>query len=183
MRYTIINDKGNEIRLDFDFSQSWTTLDNAIADIANFDDWASADLDQDFRETYDIDGDTEKLSEWEIIWLDDSKQAWTVRRTSGGIDVQESGWVGEYREYFTREGYESMVEDGDDIDRALKVVKAEKLSGFSKYPSTMAGIWETMRKAFGDGLGEIVSDLNAVQLGNMLRLAKVAYSEGKEAGR
>ncbi len=183
MQYTIINDNGNEIRTSFDFSQTWTTLENALADIASFDDWANADLEQDFRDAYDVEGDAEKLMDWDIVWLDDGKHAWTVRRTPGGIDVQESGWVGEYREHFTREGYECMAEDGDDIERALKVAKAEGFSGFSKYPSTMAGIWATMRRAFGDELDQIVSDLDYRQLGNMLKLAKMAYSEGKEAGR
>lgn len=183
MNYTIIGKDGQEIRTDYDFAQEWGTLDDATSTIAEFADWASADLEEAFREAYDVEGDAEKLAEWDIVWLDDGKRAWTVRRTPDGIDVRESGWAGELREHFTREGYECMVEFGEDVGRALKVAKAEEFSGYAKYPSTMAGIWGTMRSAFGDELDRIVSDLDYRQLGSMLKLAKVAYSEGKEAGR
>lgn len=183
MNYTIIDKNGNHVGTSYDFAQEWDTLDNAVSTISEFGDWSNADLDDSFREAYDVEGDAEKLAEWELVWLDDGKNAWTVRRTPDGIDVQESGWAGEFREHFTREGYESMAEDGEDVERALKVAKAEEFSGFSKYPSTMAGIWGTMRNAFGDELDQIVTELDYRQLGNMLKLAKVAYSEGKEAGR
>lgn len=183
MNYTIIDKGGQEVRTSYDFGEEWRTLDDAAASIAEFADWANTDLEEAFREAYDVEGDVEKLAEWDTVWLDDGKNAWTARRTPDGVDVRESGWVGEFREHFTREGYECMAEGGEDIERALKVAKAEEFSGYAKYPSTMAGIWGTMRNVFGDDLDQIVSDLDFAQLGNMLKLAKVAYAEGKEAGR
>lgn len=155
LNYTILCD-GRQALSDQQFS--WKNVEEAAADLTQFDDW-------------------------DVAWLSDSSSAWTIRH-GDPVQVEESGWIGDARRYLSREEYECMVEyDGDDaVDRCVKFERACEESGYRGYPSTMDKIVECVRDSLGDEYEDAFETMTAKQLGYLFKASKGSYERGRRDG-